>query len=142
MRTIIIAAIAFTALATAAHAQSSLPDGRDGRQLGMDLYQYRGDRESIMRELGRGGRMSWGMGGGVVPAYRYDQPQFGSSSDWQPGASPPLTGTIRRNLEALTIGRPRASYPRPGNISLRGHAATGILTAGSGRRRALLGWRK
>ena len=56
--------------AAAAHAQSSLPDGRDGRQVGQDLYQYRGDREGIMQELGRGGGMSWGMGGGVVPGYQ------------------------------------------------------------------------
>jgi hypothetical protein len=33
--------IAFLAAAPAAHAQSSIPrDGRDGRQLGMELYQY------------------------------------------------------------------------------------------------------
>jgi hypothetical protein len=61
--------------APVAKAQSSLPDGRDGRQLGQDLYQYRGDREGIMQELGRGGGMSWGMGGGVVPAYRDPEPR-------------------------------------------------------------------
>jgi hypothetical protein len=70
----IVLIFALTAAATAAHAQSSTVDGRDGRQLGMDLYQYRGDREGIMQELGRGGGMSWGMGGGVVPGYLDDDP--------------------------------------------------------------------
>ena len=68
MRTALFA-FALLAGAPAAHAQSSLLDGRDGRQFGQDLYQYRGDREGIMQEFGRGGGMSFGMGGGVIPGY-------------------------------------------------------------------------
>ena len=73
MRTAIFA-FAFLSLAPAAIAQSSTVDGRDGRQLGMDLYQYRGDREGIMQELGRGGGMSFGMGGGVIPGNADEDP--------------------------------------------------------------------
>jgi hypothetical protein len=70
-----ILGLGLTVYAATAHAQSSLPDGRDGRELGQDLYQYRGDREGIMKELGRGGGMDWGMGGGHVPAYQEPKPR-------------------------------------------------------------------
>ena len=69
-----IFAFAFLSLAQAAHAQASTVNGRDGRQLGMDLFQYRGDREGIMQELGRDGGMSFGMGGGVIPGNADEDP--------------------------------------------------------------------